>query len=376
MTNYKYFATVARGLEDIAAQELESLGAINVKSDFTGVHFEGDKRLLYFVNLWSRTIFRVLKSIQQVKCFNAEQLYQNVHKIDWSEYLGIKQTFAVRCTGSNRNLNHTHFTALQIKNAIIDQQRLKTGDRSNIEVKYPDVLINAHIYESDCILSLDSSGESLHRRGFKEAVGIAPLKETLAAALIMMTEWTPDIAFVDPMCGSGSLPLEAGLKALNIAPGLFRENFGFQTWLDFDQSLWEELLQEARDSQLSQLKAPILGSDYALEMINQSYSNSFSCGLNLHVNFTQKDLADIQPPSEKGVIICNPPYGKRISDADELAPLYKQLGDIFKQRFKGWTGYILTGNKELAKKIGLKASRRIPVYNGSLPCTLLKYDLY
>lgn len=374
--NHKYFATVARGLEDIAAKELESLGGINVKKDFTGVYFEGDKRLLYKVNLWARTIFRVLKPIREIKSFNAQQLYKNINNIDWNEYLKLNQTFAVRCTGKNKNLNHSHFTALQIKNAIIDQQRERTGNRSNIEVHNPDILINAHIYENRCILSLDSSGESLHRRGFREAMGLAPLKETLAAALIEMTNWTPDIAFFDPLCGSGSLPLEAGLKALKIAPGLYRDRFGFQSWLDFDASLWEELLTEAKNNQLSELKAPILGSDYSAEIIDNAYSNSFNCGLNQYVKFSVEDIANIEAPAEKGVIICNPPYGKRISETEELIPFYKQIGDIFKQRFKGWTGYILTGNKELSKRVGLKASRRIPVYNGSLPCTLLKYELY
>lgn len=375
MTN-KYFATVARGLEDIAAKELENLGAINVTTDFTGVNFEGDKSLLYRVNLWGRTIFRVLKPIQYIKSYNAEELYKNVKNIDWEEYLTLDRTFAVRCTGGNENLNHTHFSALGIKNAIIDRQREKTGIRSSIEVKHPDVLINAHIYENRCILSLDSSGESLHRRGFREAMGLAPLKETLAAALLDMTEWTPDLAFLDPMCGSGILPLEAALKALKIAPGLHRERFGFQTWLDYDASLWESLVTEAKNSRLLELSAPILGSDYAEEMIEQAYSNGFNCGLNEQVKFNQKDLSEVEAPAEKGVIICNPPYGKRISETEELIPLYKQLGDILKQRFKGWTAYILTGNKELGKKIGLKASRRIPVYNGSLPCTLLKYELY
>jgi putative N6-adenine-specific DNA methylase len=372
----KYFATVARGLENIAAQELKNLGAINVNPDFTGVHFEGDKSLLYRVNLWGRTIFRVLKPIREIKSDNAQQLYNNVHNIDWEEYLTNKQTFAVRCTGSNPNLNHTHFTALQIKNAIIDRQRKNTGIRSSIEVKDPDVLINAHIQKNRCILSLDSSGESLHRRGFREAMGLAPLKETLAAALLDMTEWNPDLAFFDPMCGSGTLPLEATLKALNIAPGLYRQRFGFQTWLDFDASIWENLVIEAKKSQISDLKAPIWGSDYAAEIIEQAYTNSVRGGLNKQVKFSQKELSAIEAPAEKGVIICNPPYGKRMNEVEELSPLYKKLGDIFKQRFRGWTAYILTGNKELAKKVGLKASRRISVYNGSLPCTLLQYELY
>jgi putative N6-adenine-specific DNA methylase len=372
----KYFATVARGLEDIAAQELRNLGAVNVNSTFTGIYFEGDQALLYRVNLWSRIIFRVLMPIQEIKCYNSQQLYQNVLKIDWQEYLTPKQTIAVRCTGTNQNLNHTHFTALSVKNAIIDQQRQQTGKRSSVELQNPDLFINAHIQGNKCILSLDSSGESLHRRGYHQAMGLAPLKESLAAALLQIAEYDGNFAFLDPMCGSGTLPIEAALKALNIAPGLLRQRFGFQTWLDFDASLWNQLVTEAKNSQLSRLNAPITGSDRSLEMIKQARSNANSCELQQQINFTQQDLSKIEPTTEKGIIICNPPYGKRLSETEPLYPLYQEIGDVLKQRFKGWTAYVLTGNKELGKRIGLKTSQRIPLYNGSLPCTLLKYELY
>jgi len=208
-----YFATVARGLETIAAQELSELGATNVIPDFTGVHFQGDKKLLYKINLWARTIFRVLVPIAEIKSYNAEQLYRSVQKIDWSQYLHPKMTLAVNCTGKNKQLNHSHFTALQIKNSIVDWQYKEYGRRSNIDVENPDLLISGHIHNNKCTISLDSSGASLHRRGYRPAMGFAPLKETLAAALITMTEWTPDLAFFDPLCGSGTLPIEAALKA-------------------------------------------------------------------------------------------------------------------------------------------------------------------
>ncbi|NES84661.1 MAG: RNA methyltransferase [Moorea sp. SIO2B7] len=371
-----YFATVARGLENIAAQELEILGAKEVRTDFTGVHFRGDKTLLYRVNLWARTIFRVLMPIKEVTCYNAQQLYRNVQKIDWDKYIQPDNTLAVNCTGGNRNLNHTHFTALQIKNAIVDQQRQKTGQRSSIDIENPDLLINAHIYQNSCILSLDSSGASLHRRGYRPVMGLAPLKETLAAAILKMAEWKPNLPFLDPLCGSGTLPIEATLKGLNIAPGLYRKRFGFETWQDFDQSLWQKLLKEAKDSQLLQLKVPIIGSDCNPDIIKQASINAKQCGIEEQLKFVQIELSEIEAPADSGIIICNPPYGKRIGDVQELTALYKLLGDIFKQRFKGWTAYVLTGNKELAKKIGLKASRRLPIYNGSLPCTLLKYEMY
>ncbi|MBD2041513.1 THUMP domain-containing class I SAM-dependent RNA methyltransferase [Microcoleus sp. FACHB-672] len=371
-----YFATVARGLEPIAAQELERLGALEVRPDFTGVHFAGDKALLYKVNLWARTIFRVLVPIREFRCLHGDMLYREVQKISWDDYLHPDNTLAVNCTGGNQLLNHTHFTALQVKNAIVDQQRSNFGKRSNVDPHNPDLEIDVHIHEDRCILSLNSSGSSLHRRGYRPAMGKAPLKETLAAAILDMAEYTPNLPFLDPLCGSGTLPLEAGLKALNIAPGLFRENFGFMSWRDYDDSLWQELLEEAKNSQLDELKAPIYGSDRDGDILKQARSNAAECGLTKYIKFAQTELYFLEAPADSGILICNPPYGERLGDAQELGNFYKLLGDVFKQRFKGWTAYILTGNKELAKRVGLKTSRRLPVYNGSLACTLLKYELY
>lgn len=372
----QYFATVARGLEPIAAQELERLGALEVRPDFTGVHFVGDSALLYRVNLWARTIFRVLVTLREFPCPDADRLYQEVQNIEWEQYLQPHNTLAVNATGGNDQLNHTHFTALQVKNAIVDQQRNQFGQRSSVDTQNPDVLINAHIHQDRCILSLDSSGTSLHRRGYRPAVGVAPLKETLAAALLDMAQWEPSVPFLDPLCGSGTLPLEASLKALNIAPGLFRMQFAFERWPDFDEALWEQLLKEAENSEISELKAPIVGSDRDSDILNQARINAQQCGLADKVTFTQTELSQVEAPADSGVIICNPPYGERLGDAKELGDLYKLLGDVFKQRFKGWTAFVLTGNKELAKRVGLKASRRLPVYNGALACTLLKYELY
>ncbi len=374
--NFSYFATVARGLEPIAAQELERLGAQSVRPDFTGVHFVGDKAMLYRVNLCARTIFRVLVAIREFYCPNADILYREVQKISWDDYLKPHNTLAVNCTGGNQKLNHTHFTALQVKNAIVDQQRLKSGNRSSVDAQNPDVLINVHIHQDRCILSLDSSGTSLHRRGYRTAMGTAPLKETLAAALLDMAQWDSSLPFLDPLCGSGTLPIEAGLKALNIAPGLFRKKFAFESFPDFDPELWHELLTEAQNSKISELKAPIFGSDRNPAVLAQARSNAERCGIKHQIKFTQTDLSQLKAPADCGVLICNPPYGERLGDLQELGALYKTLGDIFKQRFKGWTAFILTGNKELAKKVGLKASCRIPIYNGSLACTLLKYELY
>lgn len=372
----RYFATVARGLEEIAAQELLSLGAIAVEPDFTGVHFQGDQRLLYRVNLWSRTLFRVLMPIREFPCKSAKQLYKEVKSIDWRDYLTPEHTLAVDCTGGNQKLNHSHYSALQVKNAIVDQQRAQMGIRSDVDVASPDVQVNLHIHQDRGIISLDSSGDSLHRRGYRPAMGRAPLKETLAAALLDLAQWHPSLPFLDPLCGSGTLPIEAGLKALNIAPGLFRERFGFETWRDFDQLLWQELLLEAKSSQLTSLPNFVGGRDRDPQVIAQAQTNAKKCGLTAHLSLKVEELANLEAPADTGIILCNPPYGKRLGKEEELGQLYKLLGDILKQRFTGWTAYILTGSKALSKCVGLKTAQRLPVYNGTIPCTLLKYELY
>ncbi|ELR97779.1 class I SAM-dependent RNA methyltransferase [Gloeocapsa sp. PCC 73106] len=372
----QYFATVARGLEAIASQELTALGAKDVQEAFTGVSFTGDKSLLYRVNLWVRTIFHVLMPIKTIKCADREQLYQQVRSIDWREYLSSDRTFAVNCTGGNPQLNHTHYSALQIKNAIVDQQREQGGQRSSIDIHHPDLLINAHITGDNCILSLDSSGESLHRRGYRPAMGLAPLKETLAAGLLELAQWRPGIAFFDPLCGSGTLPIEATLKALNIAPGLYRERFGFESWSDFDPDLWQQLRTEAKKSQLSQLRSPIVGSEADSNILKQAQHNAQLCGVQDHIQLLCHNLATVSPPCDSGIIITNPPYGKRIGEVTELASLYQLLGNVLKQRFRTWRVYVLTGNQELAKKIGLKPSRRFKVYNGNIPCNLLEFEMF
>lgn len=372
----QYFATVARGLETLAAQELEQLGANSVEPGFCGVAFEGDRTLLYRVNLWARLPFRILVNIHEFPCLDAKDLYRGIQSIDWQNYLTPDMTLAVNTTGKNNHLNHTHFTSLQIKNAIVDQQKENLGERSNVELHEPDVRVNVHIERDSCTVKLDSSGNSLHRRGYRPAVGAAPLKESLAAALIQLSGWQPDQMFYDPLCGSGTLPLEASLKALNIAPGLFRESFGFENWLDFDLSLLEKLLQEAKDSQLDTLPAPIWGSDRDENIIEQAINNAQNCGVDNHVWFSQMELADVVAPADSGVLFCNPPYGERLGRDSDLGAFYKLLGDVLKQRFKGWTAFVLSGNKELSQSIGLKSSQRIAVYNGTLPCQLMKYELY
>ncbi|WP_404787896.1 class I SAM-dependent RNA methyltransferase [Altericista sp. CCNU0014] len=372
----QYFATVARGLEALAAQELEQLGARAVTPGFCGVAFEGDRPLLYRINLWARLPFRILVKLKEFPCRDSEELYRGIQSLDWSNYLTPDFTLAVNATGKSDRLNHTHFTALQVKNAIVDWQQTQHGDRSNVDAQTPDVQIGVHIDRDRCTVSLDSSGSSLHRRGYRPAVGAAPLKESLAAALIQLSGWQPEQAFYDPLCGSGTLPLEASLKALNIAPGLFRDRFGFETWPDFDPILWDALLREAKDSQLDRFSASIGGSDRNGEVIEQAISNARSCGVGDRVWFAEMDLAEVSAPAASGILLCNPPYGERLGQDSDLGAFYKLLGNVLKQRFKGWTAFVLSGNKELSQFIGLKSSQRTQVYNGALPCQLMKYELY
>ncbi|MBD0337354.1 MAG: RNA methyltransferase [Cyanobacteria bacterium Co-bin13] len=372
----QYFATVARGLETLAAQELEALGAEAIEPGFCGVSFSGDRTLLYRVNLWARLPFRVLMKLNEFSCQTAEDLYQGIQTIDWQPYLTPAHTLAVTATGKSRQLNHTHFTALQVKNAIVDQQQAAFGERSSVDTEQPDVRINVHLEQDRCTVSLDSSGSSLHRRGYRPAVGAAPLKESLAAALIELTGWQPEMPFFDPLCGSGTLPLEASLKALNIAPGLFREQFGFETWPDFDDDLWDNMLQEAEESQREDLEAVIVGCDRNPEVIRQARANALNCGVGHLVKFFSEELDSVEAPADHGILLCNPPYGERLGRDENLGQFYKLLGNVLKQRFKGWTAFVLSGNKELASSIGLKSSQRFPVNNGSLPCQLMKYELY
>jgi putative N6-adenine-specific DNA methylase len=372
----EYFATVARGLEQLAAQELSQIGAKDIAPGFCGVSFQGDRELLYRVNLWARLPFRILVKLGDLPSLDGDEMYDSLQSIDWGKYLTPELTMAVTVTGKNAQLNHSHFTAIQAKRAITSQQTKQFGSRSNVDTTDPDVRINVHIDRDTCSISLDSSGSSLHRRGYRSAVGDAPLKESLAAALVKMSGWTPDLAFVDPLCGSGTLPLEAVMQALNIAPGIFRDRFGFERWLDFDRELFDRLLKAAESSEQKDLQLTIVGSDRHYDIIKQAQANALQSGVGNYIQFAQSELADVEAPADRGILLCNPPYGERLGRNEDLGAFYKLLGDILKNRFKGWTAYVLSGNKELAKSIGLRSAERTTVYNGTLPCQLMKYEMY
>jgi putative N6-adenine-specific DNA methylase len=395
----RYFATVAKGIEPITAEELKRLGATAVEPTFGGVFFEGDTELLYRANLWLRTATRVLVPLRDFAAKTPEMLYDQVRRIKWEQLLNPDMTFAVDCTiaGSKslrpregeraeprqqqyeqpRGLHHSKYAALKIKDAIVDQLRMKQGARPNVDTANPDVRVFAYLREGRCILSLDSSGASLHERGYRLEDAGAPLKETLAAAIIELSGWDPATPFIDPMCGSGTLTLEAAFKALDFAPGLMRQNFGFFGWHDFDEALWRKLLDEAQGRMKKRTDAPIVGFDRDRQAVAVALENAGRAHLTRAVHFERRELERLEPVGERpGTLIVNPPYGERLGDVEELKGLYGLLGDLFKQRMKGWTAFIFTGNLELAKSVGLRASRRHELFNGPIDCRLLKYELY
>lgn len=390
----RYFATVAKGIESVTAEELKRIGARNVDPSFGGVYFEGDLETLYRANLWLRTATRILMPMREFAAKTPEMLYDQVRRLKWENYLDPDMTFSVDCTiaGSKKlkgpaatsaprprgeGLNHSRYAALKIKDAIVDQLRMKQGARPNVDTENPDLRVVAYLNNGRCTISLDASGASLHERGYRLHGAQAPLKETLAAAIILMSGWNPRTPFIDPMCGSGTLPLEAALIALDLAPGLFRDRFGFFGWPDFDRGLWQKVTDEAREKVRRRLDSPIVGYDRDRGAISTALENTGRAGLGKFVHFERRELDRLEPVGVvPGTLIVNPPYGERLGEVEELKGLYQHLGDLFKKQMKGYTAFIFTGNLELAKSVGLRASRRFELFNGPIECRLLKYELY
>jgi putative N6-adenine-specific DNA methylase len=372
----RYFATCARGLEESLAVELRDLGGAEVEPGRGGVHFAGDKALLYRANLWLRTAIRVLQPILDAPVTSPEELYDAVQTVDWLRYLTPEHTLAVDCNVRDSHITHSKYAALRTKDAICDQFVARRGRRPSVDVDEPMVGLNLHIYRDQAVLSLDSSGESLHKRGYRPILTRAPLNEALAAALILLTGWEGETAFADPLCGSGTLPIEASWIALRRPPGLTRRRFGFQGWMDFDIQLWTELRDEARRNVGKRLEVPIVGSDIQREAISFAIGNARAAGVGHLLRFAVKDVHDFRPPvGTPGIIICNPPYGERIGEEKELKGLYQTLGEVFQQHCAGWTACVFTGNAYLARHIGLQPAEQVPLFNGKIPCRLLKFDL-
>jgi len=369
------FAAVPRGSEEVTAAELEKIGIKGATVLRGGVSFATGREGLYRANLWLRCASRVLVNLATFPCSSPAELYDGVHAIQWQELINPAMTLAVDCTLRDSALTHSGFVALKTKDAIVDRIREIRGSRPSVDTASPDVRINIHLAKNVCTVSLDSSADALDRRGYRLERNEAPLRETLAAAVIALTGWDGTVPLADPMCGSGTIPIEAALIAAGIAPGMNR-SFGFQRWLDFDARLWERIVREA-EAGISKLPLGLItGYDRDGRALQIARRNAEAAGFKGEIHFFNTTLEEFKPEGETGVVIINPPYGKRLGDEEELKELYCRIGDILKQRCRGWTGYVLTGNMELAKYVGLKASRRFVLFNGPIECRLLKYELY
>ena len=371
--NFEMIAKTFQGLESVLAEELKQLGASDVKVGNRMVSYTGNLELLYRSNFCLRTAIRVLKPIKHFRAKSADEVYEAVKAIDWTQYLSNDVTFAVDSVVYSTEFRHSKFVAYKVKDAIVDQFREKTGNRPNIKVSNPDIQLNMHISEYDCTLSLDSSGESLHRRGYRQEAVEAPLNEVLAAGIILMTGWHGETDFIDPMCGSGTLPIEATLIARNMAPGLFRQGYAFEKWPDFDAELFERIYND--DSQEREFTHHVYGYDNNRAAVAIAENNVKAAGLAGDITIQLQDFADFTQPSEKAIIITNPPYGERIKPEDLLG-LYKMIGTQFKKQFVDNEAWVLSYREECFDAISLKASLKIPLYNGSLECELRKYQMF
>ena len=366
-------AKTFQGLENMLAEELTQLGANNIKIGRRMVSYTGDQEMLYRSNFCLRTAIRVLKPIKHFRATSADEVYEAVKAIDWTQYLSNDTTFAVDSVVYSTEFRHSKFVAYKVKDAIVDQFRENTGNRPNIRVSNPDIQLNMHIAEYDCTLSLDSSGESLHRRGYRQEAVEAPLNEVLAAGIILMTGWHGETDFIDPMCGSGTLPIEATLIARNIAPGVFRKSFAFERWADFDAELFDKIYND--DSQEREFLHHAYGYDNNRAAVAIAGQNVKAAGLTNDITIEFQDFKDFTQPAEKSIIVTNPPYGERIKPEDLLG-LYKMIGGQFKHQFVDNEAWVLSYREECFDAIGLKSSLKVPLYNGSLECELRKYQMF
>jgi putative N6-adenine-specific DNA methylase len=370
----KFFATCARGLEKVLADELRSLRADKIEPGRGGVSFHGDLATLYGANLWLRTAVRVLMPILEAPVHSTDALYEAVQSIDWSRYLTPEHTLAVDCNVRDSAITHSMYAARRVKDAICDQFVAKIGKRPSVDTETPMVALNLHIHQDQAVLSLDSSGESLHKRGYRTVLTKAPLNEALAAGLIELTGWRGDVPLVDPLCGSGTFCIEAAWIALRRPPGLTRRRFGFMGWMDYDVGLWTTIRDDARAQVARQLPAPILGYDVRRDAMHFSDTNARAAGIGHLLRFQQRDLATFAPPpGPPGILICNPPYGERIGEEKDLVGLYRTLGEVFRECCHGWSLWVFSGNAFLARQIG-KPAQVIDLFNGKIPCRFMRYE--
>lgn len=374
MKQFELIAKTFQGLEEVLAQELTELGANDVQIGHRMVSFTGDKALMYRANFCLRTAVRVLMPIKHFKAKDADEVYAAVRAVDWSTYLDVTTTFAVDSVVFSSEFRHSKFVAYKVKDAIVDYFRETTGERPNIRITNPDVKLNIHIAENECTLSLDSSGDSLHQRGYRVGSVEAPINEVLAAGLIKLTGWQFDTDFIDPFCGSGTMLIEAALMARNIYPGVFRKSFGFEKWKDFDRALLDEIYND--DSEEREFNHKIYGLDINVPALEVAERNVKSAGVADLVVLKQQDFRKFKKPAEeRAIMVTNPPYGERLTPPDLLG-LYQCIGRTLKHEFTGGEAWIISSKQELFDNIGLKPSFKIQLFNGSIDCDFRKYQLF
>ena len=378
-------AKTFNGLEEVLAQELIELGANDVQLERRAVSFRGDKALLYRANFCLRTALRILVPVAAVsrnpkeKIKPEDWLYEQVKRIDWSRYMHVDSTFAIDATVYSETFRNSRFVTYRVKDAIVDYWSEREGKRPNVNTEHPDLLINIHIANEQLTLSLDSSGESLHKRGYRVATTEAPINEVLAAGMLLIAGWHGQSDFYDPMCGSGTFPVEAALIARNIAPGVFRKEFAFEKWPDFDEELWSDIYND--DSAEREFEHKIYGSDASFYAIQQATKNVKSAGVQRDVELKQIRMEELRLPSpitdnRSPLVMINPPYGERLASNKDMEDLYGKIGTALKHQFTGATAWIISSNAAAMKCIGLKPSRKLHLLNGELDCQFNKYELF
>lgn len=372
--NFKMIAKTLFGFEEILAQEIRNLGGQKVETGVRMVSFYGDKGFMYKANLALRTALKILKPIKEFKVYNEQSLYKGVQSIDWTQYLNNRKTFVIDTTVNSEKFTHSQFVALKAKDAIVDQFRELTGDRPNIDKDHPDLRINVHIYDDSCSISLDTSGSSLHHRGYKTATNIAPINEVLAAGLLLLAGWDGQCNFLDPMCGSGTILAEAAMIACNIPANINRKEFAFEKWNDWDNDLFDtivdSLLKKTREFHYT-----ITGYDKAPSAVSKAKDNIRNANLEEYISISHENFFSTKKEKEGSLfMLFNPPYGERL-DID-LERFYREIGDTFKQNYPDTQAWFITANLEALKFVGLKPSRKIKVFNGKLESRLVRYDIY
>ena len=372
--NYQLVTKTAAGLEEVLAAEIKALGAKNVRILHRAVLCEGNKELMYRINYTVRTALKVLKPFKTFYAKNDDQLYQAVQEINWCELLRTDQTFCIDAVTSGRFFTHSQYASLRMKDAIVDQFRDIYGIRPSINTLNPDLRINLHIREDKVQILFDSSGESLHHRGYRKQVDKAPMNEVLAAGLIQLSGWKADCNFLDCMCGSGTLPIEAAMFAMKIPAGYYRKQWGFMKWDDWDPELWNRIKDEA-DSQIRDFDYEIWASDRSPKAVAIAENNITYAHLQRDIHLMKKNMEDLTPPEGGGIVIINPPYGDRLEE-DDIDLVYENIGNTLKRNFQGFQCWLITDDAVALKHVGLKPSEKIPVWNGPLECRFVRFDIF